>query len=132
MLGKPYQLPGWTKNSSYGRGLNSRPPAYIASSWRRRPMPSPHYPLGHGGGYSYHKASVLPSVIPIWNGLPENIKTVDSLNSFKRQLYDVSHLGLAGYGAFLTDFMLLFIFFIMRLTLIVKMLKLVSKDINQN
>ena len=40
---KPYQLPGWTKNSAYykcpGRGSNSRPPASIASSLPTCPTP---------------------------------------------------------------------------------------------
>ena len=40
---------------------------------------------------SYHKGSFFPSVIPIWNGLPEHLKTTGKLEQFK--------IGLAAYQA---------------------------------
>ena len=70
---KPYQLPGWTKNSPYYNALAGieppRPPALHRFSMVR----APHLlePLGHGGSYecemekSFNRVLLWPNFIVV-------------------------------------------------------------------
>jgi len=42
-----------------------------------------------GSRTSYYSASYFPSVIPIWNKLPEQIKSCESLDTFKTQIHEL-------------------------------------------
>ena len=60
---------------------------YAAKSTRQTRSNQSFNYIPIGSRTSYYKASFFPSVIPIWNGLPDQIKSTESLDNFKTQLH---------------------------------------------